>query len=115
MENMVKFETPWTERITNWTKFKPFRVWYHRNKSNLWRLGGNNRFRIRMFLLQNIPPEYKSLLGKNIRDPQKVTRNSVITAIYVPLGHEESAKVAIKRLGYSKLKKQRTMLWNARI
>lgn len=114
-DGMVKFETPWSERISNWNKFKPFAAWYHRNKQSLWRYGGNKNFKLKLFLLGKVPPTYKRLLGKRIRDPQKITKNAVVTSVYVPLGQEETAKNAVMNLGYKKVRKVRTYLWKARL
>lgn len=114
-ERLVKFETPWSERISNWNKFKPFASWYHHNKNELWRYGGSGNFKLKMFMLYKVPSTYKKILGVKIRDPQRATKKAVITSIYVRLGHEEVAKAAIRRLGYSKIRKEKTYLWKAMI
>jgi len=115
METKVKFETPWSDRIDNWNKFKPFAAWYHQHIKEIWRYGGNENFRLKLFLLGHVPITYKKLLGTRIRDPQKINKTAVITAIYVPSGKEEDAKVAIKRLGYSSITKEKTLLWKSKI
>ena len=88
-ERLVEFETPWSERLANWNKFKPFARWYHRNKSNLWAFQGNSNFRLRVFNLGKVPKTYIDVLGRRIRDPQKATRKQVITEVQVPKGNEE--------------------------